>query len=361
MESKLVHRFLELIAIDSESGEEAQFIAFLKQELEHFFAAACRIDSFGNLIAAIPAKNSDQEEPILLGVHADTVKPGKNIRPVLDRENGVIRTDGSTVLGADDKAGIAEILEAISTADRHPPLELVVTVQEEVGTLGARHLDTSALRSKIGFVLDMDAIDAIVVGGPSHMLIDIEITGKSAHAGMDPEHGISALKAACQAVSTLKEGWIDEETTMNVGVLHGGEIRNGVPEKAYVKAECRSLTHEKCLQQATIVRSAFEAAAQDLGATAVVREELSSKAVHISESSATVKLAEKALVSAGLTPKTMVICGGTDASHLNEKGIETVVLGMGSRLEHTKNEHIFINDMEKAVRMVRYLLQNLAQ
>ena len=278
MESKLVRRFLELVEIDSESGEEEGFIAFLKQEMEHFFAATCRIDPFGNLVATIPAKNSHSKESILLGVHADTVKPGKGIRPVLDRENGVIRSDGNTVLGADDKAGIAEILEAVSTTDRHPPLEIVVTVQEEVGTLGARHLDTSLLRSKRGFVLDMDAIDAIVVGGPSHMLIDIEITGKSAHAGMDPEHGISALKAACQAVSMLKEGWIDEETTVNVGILNAGEIRNGVPEKACIKAECRSLTHDKCLRQAKIVRTAFETAAQDLGATASIREELSSKA-----------------------------------------------------------------------------------
>lgn len=359
MESQLVRRFLELVKIDSESGEEGNLVLFLQAQLEQTPGTETRIDAFGNLIAAIPARNCKHGEPVLFGVHADTVKPGKRIQPILDKEAGVIRTNGDTVLGADDKAGIAELLEAIASADHHPPIEIIVTVQEEVGTLGARHLDTSALRSTRGFVIDMDAIDAIVIGGPSHMLIDIEITGRSAHAGMDPEHGISAIKAASHAISMLREGWIDEETTVNIGVLNAGEIRNGVPEKAYIKAECRSLTHEKCLAQAEVIRAVFEAAGRAAGASVAVREELSSTAVHISESSPIVQVAQEAISFSGLVPRTMVICGGTDASHLNAKGIETVVLGMGSRMEHTTREHIFIADMERVVQIIRRILETL--
>jgi len=356
---RLVNTFFEMVKIDSESGEEKKFIAYLKDLFTREFQAECTTDDYGNLVVRLAAKNSTRTEPVFFSVHADTVKPGKGIEPVL--ESGVIRSKGDTILGADDKAGIAELVEALRTADRHPPLEIVVSREEEIGLVGAKHLDTTLLKSKMGFLIDMDALDAVVIGGPSHMIIDIEITGKAAHAGMEPEKGISAIKAASYAIAMLKEGWIDEETTVNVGIIEGGEIRNGVPEKAKIKAECRSLTHEKCLTQSELIKDVFETAAKSIGARTQVKMELAYKVVRIPEDAEVVTIAKKAVEAVGLKPKVRVICGGTDGSIYNEKGIQTVVIGMGVVAEHSKDEHIAVADMEKAVGMIQHILEAVSE
>ena len=265
----LIDTFFKLVQIDSESGEEERVIQYLKDLFEKGFQAKCAIDSYGNLIAAVPPKKSSRTEPILFGMHADTVKPGKGIEPVL--EDGVIRSRGDTILGADDKAGIAEFLEGLRTAECHPPLEVVISREEEVGHLGAKNLDASMLRSKMGFVLDSKDLDTIIIGGPSNMFIDIEIIGKAAHAGMEPEKGISAIKAAGYGIAILKEGWIDEETTVNVATIKGGIVRNSVPEKAELQAQCRSLNHDKCIHQSELVKRVFETAALSMGARAEVK------------------------------------------------------------------------------------------
>jgi len=150
-------------------------------------------------------------------MHADTVKPGKEIQPkVLD---GFVSSSRNMILGADCKAGIAEFIEAVQSANYFPPLELVITRKEEIGFGGAKHLDFKPITAKQGFLLDMDALDAIVVGGTSHMFIDIEIIGKAAHAGMEPEKGISVIQAAAKAITIVKDGRIDSETTSNIGLI----------------------------------------------------------------------------------------------------------------------------------------------
>ena len=280
MSDRLVNSFCEMVKISSESGEEERFIFYLKELLETEFGANCVLDQYGNLVAAIPGKGSSKP-PVLFGCHADTVSPGTSIVPVI--EDGVIRSKGNTILGADDKAGIAELVEAIRTADLHPPLEIVVTREEETGLRGSRNLDASLLTAKVGFILDGDALDTVVIGGPSHMLIDVEVLGKAAHAGMEPEKGVSAIKAASYGISTLREGRIDDETTVNVGMIQGGEVRNGVPARAQIKVECRSLTHEKCIAQGELITEVFEVAARAMGARAQVKSELAYKAVSFSE------------------------------------------------------------------------------
>lgn len=357
--NRLVDMFCDMVRIDSESGQEAQFIAYLTDLLSSRFDARCTTDSYGNLVAKIPAKGTTVKGPVLFGVHGDTVKPGQGIEPVL--EDGIFRSKGETILGADDKAGIAELVEAIETAERHPPLEIVVTREEEIGLRGSRNLDMSLLDARIGFVIDMDDLDAVVVGGPSKMSIDVTITGKAAHAGMEPEKGISAIRAASHAVVMLKEGRIDPETTVNVGILNGGEIRNGVPEKATLSLECRSLSHEKCVAQFELIKQIFETAARAIGATAEITMDLSYKAARLSEDSRPVQIAKQAMKRVGITPQVRVIGGGTDASFYNAQGIQTVVLGAGMRDEHSKTEHIAVKDMETAVKTVRAILDVLCQ
>jgi tripeptide aminopeptidase len=351
MGKSMVDIFMELVRIDSESGQEEEVLKYLESFLTDELDAKCERDSYNNLIAKIPGKNSDKKEPILLSCHADTVKPGKGIEPVL--ESGIIRSKGETILGADDKAGITEVLEALRTAEKRPPVEFVISREEEIGLVGAKHLDTTKLSAKMGFLFDGDVLDKIVIGGPAHMMIDVEITGQAAHAGMEPEKGISAIKAASNGISKMNLGRIDDESTANVGIIKGGEIRNGIPEKVYITAECRSLDDDKCLKIADEMKAFFEEGAKEEGATADVKLSLAYKAVNIPENSNVVEISKKAITGTGMDPFTEIICGGTDASIYNEKGIQTAVLGIGVEKEHSKEEQVAVSDMEKAVAVLK--------
>ena len=358
MSERMVKNLCEMVSISSESGEEKEFIEFLKTKFQQEFNGRCQVDSYGNLICKIPPKNSPVSEPLMLAAHADTVKPGKGVKPVV--RNGVIYSSGDTVLGADCKGGIAEILEAVLSVPQHPPLEIVITREEEIGFAGAKNLDYSLISAKRGVLVDMDAIDAIVIGGPSHMLIDIEITGKGAHSGMEPEKGISAIKAASLAIATLKDGRIDPETTANFGIIQGGLIRNGVPEKCTIKAEVRSLNHEKCITLSNTYKEVFEVIAHSIGAKAEVNLNLAYKATRISEDAPMVQVAKKALKSVGIEPKVIVITGGLESAIYNEKGIEMIPIGNGVKSEHTTSENVSVEDMKKVVQVLQHILSQFA-
>jgi tripeptide aminopeptidase len=358
MSERMVKNLCEMVSISSESGEEKEFIEFLKTKFQQEFNGRCQVDSYGNLICKIPPKNSPVSEPLMLAAHADTVKPGKGVKPVV--RNGVIYSSGDTVLGADCKGGIAEILEAVLSVPQHPPLEIVITREEEIGFAGAKNLDYSLISAKRGVLVDMDAIDAIVIGGPSHMLIDIEITGKGAHSGMEPEKGISAIKAASLAIATLKDGRIDPETTANFGIIQGGLIRNGVPEKCTIKAEVRSLNHEKCIALSNTYKEVFEVIAHSIGAKAEVNLNLAYKATRISEDAPMVQVAKKALKSVGIEPKIIVITGGLESAIYNEKGIEMIPIGNGVKSEHTTSENVSVEDMKKVVQVLQHILDQFA-
>ncbi|MEN8154839.1 MAG: M20/M25/M40 family metallo-hydrolase [Acidobacteriota bacterium] len=354
MTERMINQFMEMVKIDSESGNEAKFIEYLKGEFEKVGAHAEK-DSYGNLIAKLPAKNCDKTEPILLSCHADTVKPGIGIEPVL--KDGVIRSAGNTILAADDKAGIAELLEALRISETHPPLEIAISKEEEVGLHGVKNLDFSKLSSKKGFLLDNDTLDTIVIGGPSYFAIDVEIKGRAAHAGMEPEKGINAILAASKAISALRLGRLDHETTANVGVINGGMIRNGVPDAVTFLAECRSLDHRKGEELALEMEEIIKREVTSSGASVEIKTDNLCKAVDIPEDSWTVNISKKALKSVGVNAETTFITGFTDASIYNNMGIEMAVVGIGAQLEHSCDEHIYISDMEKAKNMVVEILR----
>jgi len=358
MSERMVKNFCEMVKISSESGEEKEFIEFLKTKLQQEFNGRCQVDSHGNLICKISSKNSSASEPLMLAAHADTAKPGRGVKPVV--RNGVIYSSGDTVLGADCKAGITEILEAVLSAPQYPPLEIVITREEEIGLVGAKKLDYSLISAKRGILLDISEQDVIVIGGPSHMLIDIEITGKGAHSGMEPEKGISAIKAASLAIATLKDGRIDPETVANFGTIQGGLIRNGVPEKCTIKAEVRSLNHEKCIALSNTYKEVFEVIAHSIGAKAEVNLNLAYKATRISEDAPMVQVAKKALKSVGIEPRVIVITGGLESAIYNEKGIEMIPIGNGVKSEHTTSENVSVEDMKKVVQVLQHILDQFA-
>lgn len=349
MSDRMVEHFMEMVKIDSESGNEENYINYLKDKFEELGGDAVK-DDYGNLVVKFTSKNSNITEPILFSCHADTVKPGIGIEPVI--ENGVIRSKGNTILAADDKAGIAELFEALRTADSYPPLEIAISRQEEVGLLGVKNLDYSLITAKKGFLLDNDTLETIVIGGPSYFAIDVSIKGKAAHAGMEPEKGINAIQAAATAISALTLGRLDHETTANVGVINGGMIRNGVPDSVTFLAECRSLDHEKGAVLAKDMEKIIREKVTEAGAEVEIKIDNLCKAVDIPENSETVELSKKALRSVGVEAETTFITGFTDASIYNNMGIEMAVVGIGAQLEHSTEEHIHIEDMIRAKDMV---------
>lgn len=357
MSDKVVEMLCELVQVDSESGDERRFMEFVAGWLEREVGAESELDGYGNVIARVAAKDS-KAAPVVLGAHGDTVKPGRGIRPrVVD---GAVCSSGDTILGADNKAGIAEIVSAVQTARRRPPVEIVITVGEEVGLLGARHLDLTKIKAKQAFVVDGEKLEQVVIGGPTHVNFDIVIHGRAAHAGMEPEKGISAIRVAAAAIVRMPEGRIDFETTANVGVIEGGLIRNGVPETAKVKAECRSLTHEKALAQARAMREAFESAAREAGATVEIHEDVEYEARSIDPAAPVVQAAMAAVRAAGLTPEAKRITGGTDALVLANRGLEAVVLGYGGLKAHSTEESITIASLKKGAEILTHLLESLA-
>ncbi len=358
MSERMVKQFMDMVKIDSESGNEARMIDYLIEEFTKIGAKAEK-DDYGNLIAKMDARGCSGKDPILLSCHADTVLPGIGIEPVL--KDGVIRSKGDTILGADDKAGIAEMLEALRLAKIMPPIEIAISRQEEVGLLGVKNLDFSKITAKKGFLLDNDTLDTIVIGGPSYFAIDVNITGKAAHAGMEPEKGISAIQAAAKAISALRLGRLDDDTTANVGVINGGMIRNGIPDKTSFLAECRSLVHNKAEALSKEMVDIIEREVKSIGAKVEIEVNNLCQAVDIPADSETVEISKKALKSVGIDAETTFITGFTDASIYNNKGIEVAVVGIGAKLEHSTDEHIYIEDMNKALNMVIEILRLSAE
>jgi tripeptide aminopeptidase len=345
----MLRQFMEMVQIDSESGNEARFLDYLLEEVTAV-GGTVALDEYGNLIATFEAVGCEGVDPILLSCHGDTVKPGVGIEPVLSE--GVIRSKGQTILGADDKAGIAEVLEALRVAPVRPPIEFAVSRQEEVGLLGVKAMDFSRLTARRGFLMDNDTLDTIVIGGPTYFAIDVEVRGRSAHAGMEPEKGINAIVAAAKGIAALRLGRIDHESTANVGVISGGIIRNGVPDACSFLAECRSADHDKAValseEMASILGREIEAA----GATVEIQVDEMCRAVQIPEDAWSVRIAKQALASVGIDTSAVFMTGFTDASIYNNRGIEMAVIGIGAQNEHSTEECIEVADMEKAVKML---------
>jgi tripeptide aminopeptidase len=355
--NRFIKNFTEFVKIPSESSNEEEFLKFLDGFLKNLGATTVR-DNYKNLIATFPAKNSESTKYIGFGVHSDTVKPGVGIKPVI--KDDVIRSDGTTILGSDDKAGIAEVVEVILSAKAHPPIELIVTREEEIGALGSKNLDYSLLKSKEAYVVDTQMIDEVRVGGPTLIKFDIEITGKSAHAGMAPQEGISSIQVAANAISRLKLGLYDENSTANIGIIKGGEIRNGIPEKTTVTGECRSLDHEKALKIMDEIKKAFTEEAEKLGAKVEIKDSVGLKAYKLSEDENVVKVIQESMIKNGITPRVTIGKGGTDATFLNENGVRTVTLGAGYRKAHTTDEHLLLNEVEKIINVLIDTVETLA-
>ena len=354
-EKRLIESFVELVKIDSVSREERNLADFLIEKLEGFGLdvivdqAGEKVKSnSGNIIARLKG-NIKKVTPIMFSAHMDTVVPGKNIKPIRDGEK--IVSSGETILGADDKAAIAALLEALHIIKEknisHGDIEIVFSICEEIGLHGAKNLDISSLNARMAFVLDAGGqVGKIITTAPSQNSLELIIYGKAAHAGANPEEGINAIQVAGFALSRMKLGRIDEETTANIGVISGGKATNIVPDKVTLKGEVRSRDGgklEKCTEQ---IKKIIEDTAQEFKAKAEVNVNEEYHCYNLSSDDQVVEIAMKAVKDMGLQPLLCPSGGGSDANIFNKKGFPSVVLAVGMEKVHTVDEYILVKNLK---------------
>jgi tripeptide aminopeptidase len=357
---RVVNAFLRLAAINSPFRREKAVADVLEQELKALGfdvvrdCAGEKVDGdTGNVVATKKGKVADAV-PIMLSAHMDTVMPTESWGYRIDGD--VIRSSGETILGADDKAGIAAIMEALTVirdeSIPHGDIQVVFSIGEEVGLYGAKYLDYDLISAKCAFAFDGGRpLGYVVVSAPSHDNIIARIHGKAAHAGARPEDGISAIIVASKAIASMKLGRIDGETTANIGIISGGVARNIVPEYCEVKGEARSRDDGKLDAQVQHMLSAFRAAAAEMGATVDIAVERSYQTYRLSEDDEVVRIAAAGAREAGIEPELHKTGGGSDANIFNAKGIPTTVVGVGYENPHSVDEYIAMSDLVKSAEM----------
>ena len=355
---RLALEFENLVRIESPSKKEgklAYYIANIFEALGYkcFFDRSAENTGaeVGNLIVKIPG--TIPSPPLFFCAHLDTVGPCEN--PTIIFENGIFRTDGRTILGADDKAAIAILIEIAKILKEnhfpHPPLEFIFTTCEEIGLIGAKNLDIELIDSKEGFVLDSENPWEVIIGAPSSYKFKITVKGISAHAGLEPEKGINAIHVLCKIVSMLPTGRIDDETTMNIGTFQGGKFINIVPDFAEAEGEMRSHNEEKLdsLQkfiEETLneVISSYPFKIEEFPKGKVKFEKIY-QAFYIPPEDPLCQLIKTAGERLGLKISFKKKEGASDANVFNEKGLKCVILGIGMQKVHTTEEYIALKDM----------------
>ena len=360
---------LELVGISSLSRREREVALHLAEEMKAL-GAEVEIDEagvnvggdVGNVIARIKG-TVPGAPPLLLSAHMDTVVPGEDVKPIV--EGDIVRTDGSTVLGGDDKSGCAIIVETVRALQEkkipHGDIEAVFTICEEVGLLGAKHLDVGRLRARTGLVLDSDGVDELITHAPAANRLEIRVHGKEAHAGVVPEQGISAIKVAAEAIAGMRLGRIDAETTANLGVIQGGLATNIVPSAVLIRGEARSRDVAKLEAQTEHMRACFLEAARRHrltvdGRTYEARVEVEIQRdfdpMALPPDSRIVRLVTRASRNLGRDLLTRPTGGGCDANVLNGRGLQVANLGTGMREIHTVKEWLDLRDLYRTAELV---------
>ena len=352
---RLVRTFTDLVRIDSPSGEEAAIADVLTSRLTDLGFTVSR-DAYGNVIASEPG-----DSPVLLSAHMDTVEPGRGVNPIIDGD--VIHTDGSTVLGGDCKAGLSVILEALESLRNdgaaRRPVEIALTREEEIGLVGAKNLDFSMLRAKQAIVFDGEGpAYHVTTGSPTYIAFDIDITGRAAHAGVEPEKGISAIQIAAEMIVQMRLGRLDENTTFNVGLIEGGSVRNAVPEHTSVTGETRSHDPE-ALERVRAYLLNIVQDTQGRWSEATINCELREQFVgyRLDESAGLLARVKETLNGLGMTAELAISGGGTDGNVFVLNGIEAVVVGAAMHDAHTVRESVRISELEQGAQFCRALLE----
>lgn len=354
-QDRLVKNFISLAKINSTSGEEEKIAKDLVKRLKTLGFKVLR-DSYGNVIGKLAGKG----EPIMLNAHMDTVEPGRDIKPIIEKD--IIKTDGTTILGGDPKAGVASILEALTSikeeGKKHLPLDVVFTREEETSLGGAINLDYSLVSARRGVTFDGEKeLHNICISAPGYNRVNVTITGRAAHAGAEPEKGISAIQIASEIIANLELGRIDDETTANIGLIEGGSARNAVPEKAHFKGEIRSRNKKKLERHTQHFKEVFNnilSKYPDAKTEIDITREFD--AYFFDENHRVIKHITEIFKEMDITPNLEHSGGGTDVNIFHTHGIEAIVVGTGDYEAHTTREYVVIPQMLQAARFCEKLI-----
>ena len=367
-QDRLTDYTMDLITIDSPYKQEKEVAMKLKYDMEQI-GAQCSFDSadekvggnVGNL--TVKVKGNTDAPPFFFSSHMDTVSPGIGIKPHI--KEGIMRSDGTTILGSDDKSGIAIIVEVIKSLKEnnipHGDIEVAFTICEEIGLLGAKYYDINNISAKHGIVLDSSTPDRLVLRCPSAEELNFTVHGIEAHAGLCPQDGISAIKVASDAISTMTFGRIDHETTSNIGIIKGGIATNIVTGKVEVVGEVRSHDEQKLKAQIYHMTECFMSSAKkhkivlngkQLEAKIDVRTERSYDRMDVGDDSFITKLVLKAVQNLGHKVKLHTTGGGCDANYFNKFGLSCANLGTGMYELHTVNEYLVLEEQQRCARIM---------
>lgn len=364
-EQRLLQRFIGLVETDSPSGQEGKLRDFLCEEMQRLGyqavedgAAALLGGDSGNLLVRIPG--TVDTESLLFVAHMDTVQPGIGVKAEI--EGGRIISAGETILGSDDKAAIAAMLEALEVLQEqkipHPPLEYLFTVSEEQGLMGSKVFDFSQVKSRLAYVLDSGGEPGcIVVQSPCQNEIEYTVHGKAAHAGISPEQGINAIHIAASALAAMPCGRIDAQTTCNFGTIEGGVARNIVAPSCHIKGEARSLNREYLNAITDELVQIFTNTVEANGAQAEVEVKFLYPEMKLDPAEEVVELAVAAVQSIGLQAQLVSTGGGSDASMVNGAGIRCANLAIGMCSVHTTDEYILVKDLVDDARLVLAIIE----
>lgn len=391
-QARLNRLFTDLVKIDSISYQERNAADYIKNALielnadvyedeawKHYFKAekdssdesaaqaianVLSLDSnllSGNIYAYIAG--SIPGKPLMFSAHMDTVSPGIGKKPVLDKDKYI--SGGNTVLGADDMAGVAQIIEAVRLLKEnhipHRSLELVFPVAEEVYGQGCAVLDYSKLKAEEAYVLDLGGrIGMAALQAPSIISFVIEIQGRSAHAGFAPEEGIHAIKIAAEAINKLHLGRIDKDSTRNIGIAHGGSGRNIIPDSLTIEGEIRSYNHQRAIQLLEETKLLFHDMSARRGAKVIISSKIGIKAYQIEKTSHVVKRFFNACKHLGIDAEVLSTFGGSDNNHFVQHGIKGIVLSCGMQKVHTKDEFIYLDDLSMGTALAMELMTDAA-
>lgn len=369
---RLSKTFQSLVETDSVSKGERKICLKIKKILDNLGAETFIDDAgkkiggdTGNLVAKL--QGNIHAKPLLLNAHMDTVEPGKGVSVVL--KDGIFTSDGTTILGADDKSAIAILLETVRVLEENSisygPLELVFTVCEEIGLLGAKHFDLNLISAQYGYSLDATDTEGIVTRAPFSNRLKFTIHGKDAHAGAAPEKGINAILLAGQAIAGLNLGRIDHETTCNIGIIEGGIATNIVPKLVMIKGETRSHSEEKLKKITDEIISSFQNAIDNYTVALPhsrlpdleVKVEKDFPGTNIPDDHIIVNLASRAANNLGKNMVTKTSGGGADANIFFNNGIVVGVLGTGMHDMHTLQESVKLDDMVSAAELLLEIIR----
>lgn len=368
-EERLTREFIRLAEISSPSFREREIADYLKQRLAELGldvtedGTGDRIGGdTGNVFGFLPGDKG--RAAFFLCAHMDTVDPAEDVKVVLD--GGVFRSEGSTILGGDDKAGIAAIIEVLEMLNQqsvpHGDLEVLFTVGEERGLLGSKNFDYGRFRSKFGYVLDSSGKPgAMIIAAPTQNVLDVIIRGRAAHAGIEPELGINAIQVAGQALARLRLGRIDAETTANMGVIQGGKATNIIPDSCFIQGEVRSLNRAKMDSLTSEIVTEFTRVADAAGARSEVRITLQYPDFYLDKDLLALRIAAGAAGKAGLKVSYETSGGGSDANNINAEEMVAVNLGIGMSQVHTTDEWLLLSDLAADVRWLWEIVKQAGQ